>query len=215
MGPALTHSSRPRDDRLSFFMVWASMLKVNAGLAAAVALCLSILSAEVANAQWTELCVVSTSEYHEGKVCQCPPGTNKVRNPQHDLSNIQNTKGIRNFTCVRAAKPVENFLVFFDFGQTELSPSAGKILDLVATMFKERGTTKIEIVGHTDTALVASLAKETSVARAEAVKAALVAKGIPASAITTRGEGKNRPLVPTGDGKKEPQNRRVEILLFK
>jgi len=39
----------------------------------------------------------------------------------------------------------------------------------------------------------------------------LIQKGVPAAAIQTVGRGQTNPLVPTADGVREPQNRRVEI----
>jgi OmpA-OmpF porin, OOP family len=36
---------------------------------------------------------------------------------------------------------------------------------------------------------------------------------VPAQAITVIGRGESNPLVPTGDGVREPQNRRVEIVV--
>ncbi len=168
-----------------------------------------------AGAQWTESCLAPDATSQDGPVCRCPPGTNKVRNAQRDLSNFQNTKGIRAYDCVRTAKAIKTMLIFFDFGQTNLPPSAGGLVDTVASIFKETGATSVELVGHTDTALAPPLSAEMSLARAVAVKAALVSKGIPAAAITARGDGKARLLVPTPDGTKEPQNRRVEVQLFK
>ncbi len=49
--------------------------------------------------------------------------------------------------------------------------------------------------------------------RAKAVAAQLVADGVPASEITAKGFGDTNLLVPTGPGVREPQNRRVEIIL--
>ena len=54
-----------------------------------------------------------------------------------------------------------------------------------------------------------------SVRRADAVKAELVRLGVPAANITTIGRGQEDLLVPTKDGVREPQNRRVEIQLRK
>ncbi|WP_139323556.1 OmpA family protein, partial [Roseomonas sp. TAS13] len=49
--------------------------------------------------------------------------------------------------------------------------------------------------------------------RADAVAAELVRQGIQRSEITVEAFGESRPLVPTADGVREPQNRRVEIVL--
>jgi len=40
-----------------------------------------------------------------------------------------------------------------------------------------------------------------------------VRNGVPANAIVIIGKGESQPLVPTADGVREPQNRRVEIVL--
>jgi outer membrane protein OmpA-like peptidoglycan-associated protein len=45
------------------------------------------------------------------------------------------------------------------------------------------------------------------------VREALVKAGIPAEQIGTAARGEAQPLVPTPDGEREPQNRRVEIML--
>ena len=52
-----------------------------------------------------------------------------------------------------------------------------------------------------------------SLRRANAVKDALVREGVPATQIAVIGRGEQGLLVPTPDGVREPQNRRVEIVL--
>jgi outer membrane protein OmpA-like peptidoglycan-associated protein len=52
-----------------------------------------------------------------------------------------------------------------------------------------------------------------SLRRANAVKDALVRNGVPATAIAVVGRGEQGLLVPTADGVREPQNRRVEIVM--
>jgi OmpA-OmpF porin, OOP family len=45
------------------------------------------------------------------------------------------------------------------------------------------------------------------------VQAELVKDGVPQSAITIQGFGDTNLLVPTGPGVREPQNRRVKIII--
>lgn len=67
--------------------------------------------------------------------------------------------------------------------------------------------------GHTDTAGSANYNMARSLRRASSVKNALVKEGVPATSITVVGCGETALLVPTKDGVREPQNRRVEIVV--
>lgn len=73
--------------------------------------------------------------------------------------------------------------------------------------------TRIEVNGHTDTSGTPSYNMALSLRRAHAVAGELVRDGVPAMAISIRGFGKTNLLVPTGPGVREPQNRRVEIVI--
>ncbi len=72
---------------------------------------------------------------------------------------------------------------------------------------------KIIATGHTDLSGPASYNLGLSDRRAQAVKEALGSQGLSESAIKTLGLGEADPLIETPDGAREPQNRRVEILL--
>lgn len=103
------------------------------------------------------------------------------------------------------------YLVFFDFDKSYLTPEAGQIVQAVANEAQQRGFSRIVATGHTDTVGSNAYNQALSMRRAESVKDALVSMGIPASKVVTRGEGETMPLIPTGDGVREPQNRRVEM----
>ncbi len=68
------------------------------------------------------------------------------------------------------------------------------------------------MTGHTDTVGSDAYNMRLSRRRAEAVSAELQAQGVPSSEIEIVAKGKRDLLVPTGDGVREPQNRRVQIV---
>ena len=73
--------------------------------------------------------------------------------------------------------------------------------------------TRIELAGHADRSGTVRYNQALSLRRAEAVAAELIRLGVPRPRITVQGFGESRALVPTADGVREPQNRRVEIVL--
>jgi hypothetical protein len=115
-------------------------------------------------------------------------------------------------TAADAEMISDKFLVFFGLNESRLTPEAEEVVAKAAEQFKETGAVRIVSTGHTDTTGPADFNQRLSEKRAEAVADELVRLGVPASAITTVGEGQSNLLVPTGDGVNEPQNRRVEIV---
>jgi hypothetical protein len=104
-----------------------------------------------------------------------------------------------------------SYQVFFDFNKSTLTEQAVTIVDQAAKDAAEGKTTHIEATGYTDTVGSDAYNLRLSKRRAEAVQAELVKQGIPADEISIIGKGKHDLLVPTKDGVKEPQNRRVSI----
>ena len=115
-------------------------------------------------------------------------------------------------TAADAEMMSDKFLVFFGLNESRLTPEAEDVVAKAAQQFKETGAVRIVSTGHTDTTGSADYNLRLSERRAEAVADELVRLGVPATAITTVGEGQTSLLVPTGDGVNEPQNRRVEIV---
>src|SRR5919112_4066497 len=106
-----------------------------------------------------------------------------------------------------------SFMVFFDWDRSNLSQQALTTIGQAAAAFKSKGNARITATGHTDTSGPEAYNMALSLRRANAVKDALVREGVPAQAITVIGRGEQGLLVQTSDGVREPQNRRVEIVI--
>jgi outer membrane protein OmpA-like peptidoglycan-associated protein len=107
--------------------------------------------------------------------------------------------------------PVKNFIVFFDFNKTNLTAEAQSVIAQAVQTAKSTGAVRILVTGHTDTVGSDRYNQRLSMRRAEVVKEAMVSGGIDGSAISIEGKGFHDPLVPTGPGVREPQNRRAVI----
>ncbi len=112
-----------------------------------------------------------------------------------------------------AQAPARSYLVFFDWDKATLTDRARQIIKEAADNSTHVQYTRIEVNGYTDTSGTPKYNQGLSVRRANAVKAELIRDGVPANAITTQGFGDTHLLVPTGPGVREPQNRRVEIII--
>ena len=100
---------------------------------------------------------------------------------------------------------------FFDFDKAVLKPEGRAKLDDLADKLQLVDLETIVAVGHTDSVGKESYNQRLSVRRAEAVKAYLVSKGIPADRIFTEGKGETQPVASNATAEGRAQNRRVEI----
>ncbi|MBP6014453.1 MAG: OmpA family protein [Alphaproteobacteria bacterium] len=108
--------------------------------------------------------------------------------------------------------PMEReFMVFFGFNKWSLSPAALKTIKQAAGSVRESGSASIQVVGHTDRVGSIAYNKALSVRRAKSVQRALISEGLDKGAISVSGRGESEPMVPTADGVRESQNRRVHI----
>ena len=112
-----------------------------------------------------------------------------------------------------APAPARSYLVFFDWDKATLTPRAQQIIGEAAANSTKVAYTQIQVNGYTDTSGTAQYNQGLSIRRAQAVAAELVKDGVPKGVIAIQGFGETHLLVPTGPGVREPQNRRVEIII--
>ena len=112
-----------------------------------------------------------------------------------------------------APAPARSYLVFFDWDKANLTERAKSIVKEAADNSTRVQVTRIEVNGYTDTSGKATYNQDLSVRRAKAVAGELVRDGVPQNVINIQGFGDTHLLVSTGPGVREPQNRRVEIII--
>ena len=111
------------------------------------------------------------------------------------------------------AQAARTYLVFFDWDRADLTDRARQIIAEAAQATTRVQVTRIEVSGYTDTSGTPRYNQGLSVRRAQNVASELVRLGVPRQSITVQGFGETHLLVPTANGVREPQNRRVEIVL--
>ena len=110
-----------------------------------------------------------------------------------------------------APKP---FIVLFAFDSAAIDGAANRVIDDAVATAERLGITDFSVTGHTDRAGAEEYNLALSLQRADAVRDALVARGVKATGISVAGRGEAETAVPTADGVRERANRRVEIILL-
>ena len=125
------------------------------------------------------------------------------------LTYIQNTS-------IRANRETQ-----FDFdhllfatGSSTLVPTARGQLDDIARILDAYPNVRLLIIGHTDNTGSATLNQRLSQARANAVKARLVALGISPDRLETQGYGYNAPATSNSTANGRALNRRVSVAVI-
>ena len=116
-------------------------------------------------------------------------------------------------TAPPTVTPSRTYLVFFDWDRADLTDRARQIIAEAAQNSSRVQATRIEVQGNADRSGTPAYNQQLSLRRAQTVAAELVRDGVPRAAIEIQAFGDTRPLVPTAAGVREPQNRRVAIIL--
>ncbi len=105
------------------------------------------------------------------------------------------------------------YLVFFDWDKATIGPGGQDVINAVADEIMKRKDTlkKVNIVGHADTSGPDTYNDKLSLRRANAVRDALIKRGVDAAVLNVASRGETEPLVQTADNVREPANRRANI----
>jgi outer membrane protein OmpA-like peptidoglycan-associated protein len=119
------------------------------------------------------------------------------------------------FGAALAAQPTRaaHFTLYFIEGSDDLTEDSKQILESMFADLAKRAVPDVLVVGHTDAVGSDQYNDALATKRAQAVRSALIGRGIPAEDVVAIGRGKRELLVPTPDGYAEPRNRRVEIVV--
>ena len=103
------------------------------------------------------------------------------------------------------------YIVFFNWDKSDITPEAATILDNAVSAYANCGTAAVMLAGHTDRSGSTTYNMGLAERRNASVRGYLSSRGIPDGRITSEAFGESQPRVPTADGVRELQNRRVEI----
>lgn len=103
--------------------------------------------------------------------------------------------------------------VLFDTGRAELNPGAGRKLDQLAQFLNEHKDRLVQIDGFTDSVGTDAYNEDLSRRRADAVKSALLSRGVDSARIGTVGYGKAYPVATNNESGGRQLNRRVEVII--
>ena len=96
--------------------------------------------------------------------------------------------------------------IYFGFNKSNLTAAAQAVVDEIASTV---GSRSVNVIGHTDTSGSSAYNQSLGQRRADAVGNALQGRGASVSSASTRGESEL--AVQTGDGVREPLNRRAVV----
>lgn len=112
-----------------------------------------------------------------------------------------------------AVCPAADFVVYFEWDRSNLNQAALETIDAAVARAQNCNLGAVTVTGHTDTSGAAAYNVGLSERRASVVRDALVARGLPAGAITTAARGETELAQTTRDGVREPLNRRTAVTI--
>ncbi|MGF1561522.1 MAG: OmpA family protein [Geminicoccaceae bacterium] len=133
-------------------------------------------------------------------------------NPESDRAAECKARMLAALDALDGGLVPEQFVVFFNFDSTGLSPEAEMTLDAAAASIAADQPVQVIVAGHTDTAGPTSYNQGLSERRAAVVTDALVSRGVDGAIIEPIGFGESALAEETPDNTPNPVNRRAEVI---
>jgi outer membrane protein OmpA-like peptidoglycan-associated protein len=165
-----------------------------------------MLAARTREAQNAEMAAAAAKQQANSAIVQRDQANEETARVQAELDQLK-------------AKPTPRGMVLtlgdvlFDTGRAELKPGAGRTLDQLAQFLSEHPDRRVQIDGFTDSVGSDAYNEDLSQRRADAVKTALMTRGIDPARIGTEGYGKSYPVASNTDSGGRQLNRRVEVVI--
>jgi len=148
-----------------------------------------------------------TTTTYAAQPAEAPPAIAMVVEPQ--VQTIASPPAY--LAPLPAPQAVHHFLIFFDFDKSNLTAESRQVVAEAVNAARQNGFVRMVVTGHTDTVGSFSYNQALSERRANAVRAEMIGLGMNNAEIVTIGKSFSDPLVATGPGVREPQNRRDVI----
>ncbi len=140
-----------------------------------------------------------------------PEGAPPQEPRQLDEDDVKRYRRILNSIHYEDVLLITNQLQFV-FASAELLPASAGELDKIAELLKENPD-RVRIEGHTDDVGSAAANYRLSLARARAIRRALIERGVPAARLVIGGHGESKPIADNSTEAGRQENRRVEFLI--
>lgn len=138
-----------------------------------------------------------------------PPGGNPMIAAHTEYSTILGDKDYFDDD-----RPIALPEIYFEYNTSNLKPESMPSIEAVADVMRDRPRLKIEVWGHTDAQGTMEYNQELSEARAEAVRTAIIDRGVDSSRVRSRGFGFSRPKAPNDTEEGRALNRRTEFAII-
>lgn len=119
---------------------------------------------------------------------------------------------IRLVRSARGAAIAISDQLLFSTGSATLRPESDEVMDKVAEILKRKARKQVLVEGHTDNTGSAALNQRLSTDRANAVRSALVARGVDGGTLSAKGYGFAEPVEDNATPEGRQANRRAEVV---